>query len=126
MPRPTKSARARLADRIGLGIVLVGTAAVIAVSCSFVNQQDNKPPLTPAEQARGACSVFIERAAHDPGSIEHVEYPSWPITQQSADTWGVTARYRATNPLGNRQLHTTTCVVRSKGDEWALVRLHTR
>lgn len=107
--------------------MLFGTAIVIAVSCSIIAGREGKsPPSTPAEQARGACALFIERSEHDPGSIERIDYPAWPISQQSADTWGVTGRYRATNPLGHRQLRTATCVVQSRGDEWALVRLHTR
>lgn len=87
------------------------------------DKKKDKAPLPPREQARGACSLFIERAAHDPSSVSFVDYDSWRIDQRSADTWTVIAAYRAKNQLGALQLSRATCTVRETGDQWALVSL---
>lgn len=105
-----------------VAIVAVGIAIVVAAMWSS-DKNAAKTPLPPREQARGACSLFIERAAHDPSSVSFVDYDSWRIDQHSNDTWTVFAAYRAKNPLGALQLSRATCTVRKSGEQWALVSL---
>lgn len=118
--------RQRGADTIGLSILLVG-AVIIVLSCiAMPSNRSPAPPSTPADEARGACILFIERAARNPGSVDHIDNSSWPVSQQSDDTFGVTALFRANNALGHPDVYTSTCIVKRTGNQWSLVKLQTR
>lgn len=116
----------RSSDGIGWVILVIGAGAIV-YSCVASNDSNSNSssakPVSPGESARGACSLFVERAAHDPSSVSFVDYERWSISQQSADTWVVVADYRAKNRLGALQLSRVACTVRRSGNDWSLVSL---
>ena len=123
-----RTARDGQRGAIGSGrAIVVGGAALILVMCvgQTGSYRDAKAS-TPADQARGACSHFIERETRNPRSIEHIDYERWTVMQQDATSWNVIGLYRANNAHGQPALYTTTCIVRPDGSDWSLVAIHTR
>lgn len=111
---------------VGCGTVLFAFMAILLVLYvvgSSGGSRSAGEPISLEGQARGACSLFLEKRVHDPSSLQWVDYDEWPITSRGNNTWAVTATYRARNVAGALQLARTTCVVRRSGDEWALVSL---
>lgn len=64
--------KTRTPDRIGTAILLLGGTVLALVTCSSLlgGAGRRTAEVTPGQAARGACSLFITRAADDPGSVE--------------------------------------------------------
>lgn len=75
------------------------------------------------EGIRGACGIFIERAAHNPRSIEWIEQSSWTVVDNRDGTYSVGARYRAATPAGGLKLSYTNCIIRPRSGNFDLVKL---
>jgi len=105
-------------------VALFGAACIMLVMCSA-----EPPPTTAAKDdgaaaARAACREFVERAAHDPSSVDFGDYWYWPTAQSAGGVWTVQMKFRAKNGFGAIRLSSKSCVVRDGGaDRWALVSL---
>ena len=115
--------------KVVTAFIALGIAAAIA------NREPTPAPAPPsAEQlaaerteklpmlARHSCSLFVERAAHDPDSIEWLQRPMWRVESRGRE-WSVQVELHANNRFGGKVRQAIPCVVRDEGDSFTLVRL---
>lgn len=120
-----KRARGQSGSKVGPALVLLIGVTSLVWMCSSADAPSGaaKSPDAPDAGARGACGLFIEKYARDPGSVEHIDQHFWKVTAMQDGTWTVSASYRAKNARGALDLHSTVCVMRKTADGWSLERL---
>lgn len=82
---------------------------------------------TPAHAAptgiRGACRLFIEREQPGPPRPEFGEFSAWTVVDNGDGSFSVGARYYAPGAMGQMRQRYTTCIIRPRGNTFALEKL---
>jgi hypothetical protein len=104
-----------------LGVLVAVVISVIALCegkapSPSAGQAKLEPEMPDADQARGACTLFVPRQYPDADlTNEH----AWTVVDNKDGSFSVGARYFEPTSQGRRARY-TTCIVRRSGNVWRL------
>ena len=96
------------------------TVAVFGVGVVFDASEDSRAKASWEDGARGACRVFIERAAGPEANLQWVGFSEWGQHRRQDGTIVVRAEYSAENAYGARVGEAGVCEMQFEDGQYVL------
>ena len=91
---------------VGIMVLLIWLLREIVPEESAVDTDQDRDPTAGMRQA---CRMYIEQVAHNPSSLDWINFHAWATEVQSDGMVSVRAEYRAENAFGGTIREVTWC-----------------